>query len=321
MAYKNSVILGGNLTKDPEVRTTQGGTTVAEFGLAVTRPAPKGRDNGTDYFTVVSFGKLAEIVAEKKSKGDAVVVEGEVSYSSWEAQDGSKRSRTTIKADDVQFVDTVGNGINRAVLIGNITRNPETRTVETGSESGVPVCNFGLAINRVHSNSEDAVDFVDVDVWRESGEAVQANKTKGEGVMVEGRLQYDAWQAGDGSPRSKVKVVADSVQFTTLKKGQGSSSGSARAHRGSAGGPAKAAHAGRARGGSRDGAGASNGGGNGAPATRAQISRLEREAVAAAGEDGVAKLERRLGKALSDLTRTEASGHIDRFVQAKSVPA
>lgn len=55
MAYKNSVILGGYLTKDPEVRTTRGGTKVTELGLAVTWPraqASQGKDNATDYFTV-----------------------------------------------------------------------------------------------------------------------------------------------------------------------------------------------------------------------------------------------------------------------------
>lgn len=302
MASKNRVILGGNLTKDPETRTTNDGhTLIAEFGLAVSRPAPKGQDNGADFFTVVAFGRLAELVAERKRKGDAVEVEGRIDYSSWEAQDGSgaKRSQVRIKADDVQFVDAIGNGVNIAVLIGNLTRDPESRTVKTDSEEAA-VCSFGLAMNRVRSQKEDAVDFIDVDVWREQGQAVQANKTKGHGVMVVGRLRYDSWKAQDGSPRSKVKVVGDSVQFTSKKDGgsansssNGSAAGSARTHRGSHA-PAPS---------------------DGVPATKAQIERLKRDVTAIAGDDGVAMAEQKIGKALADLTKREASGYIDSLAK------
>lgn len=106
---------------------------------------------------------------------------------------------------------------NRVVLAGNITRDPEIRF--TGQ--GVPVCSFGLAVNRVRSKDKDAVDFFDVSVWREQGEAVANHKRKGDPVLIEGRLQYRTWEAKDGSKRSKVDVVADQVQF--LGKGNGSS--------------------------------------------------------------------------------------------------
>lgn len=105
---------------------------------------------------------------------------------------------------------------NRVVLAGNITRDPEIRF--TGQ--GVPVCSFGLAVNRVRSKDRDAVDFFDVSVWREQGEAVANHKRKGDPILVEGRLQYRTWEARDGSKRSKVDVVADGVQF--LAKGNGS---------------------------------------------------------------------------------------------------
>jgi len=69
--------------------------------------------------------------------------------------------------------------------------------------------------------AERAVDFFDVSVWREKGEAVANHKRKGDPILIEGRLQYRTWEAKDGSRRSKVDVVADSVQF--LGKGNGSS--------------------------------------------------------------------------------------------------
>jgi single-strand DNA-binding protein len=106
---------------------------------------------------------------------------------------------------------------NRVVLAGHITKDPEIRF--TGQ--GVPVCSFGLAVNRVRSRDKDAVDFFDVNVWREQGEAVANWKRKGDPILIEGRLQYRTWEAQDGSRRSKVDVVADRVQF--LGKGDASS--------------------------------------------------------------------------------------------------
>ena len=97
---------------------------------------------------------------------------------------------------------------NRVILAGNLTRDPELRF----TNDGVPVCAFGLAVNRVRSRNEE-VDFFDISAWRELGETVANYKKKGDPILVEGRLQYRTWEAQDGSKRSKVDVVADTVQF------------------------------------------------------------------------------------------------------------
>ena len=97
---------------------------------------------------------------------------------------------------------------NRVILAGNLTRDPELRF----TNDGVPVCSFGLAVNRVRSRNEE-VDFFDVSAWRELGETIANYKKKGDPILVEGRLQYRTWEAQDGSKRSKVDVVADNVQF------------------------------------------------------------------------------------------------------------
>ncbi len=97
---------------------------------------------------------------------------------------------------------------NRVILAGNLTRDPELRF----TNDGVPVCSFGLAVNRVRSRNEE-VDFFDISAWRELGETIANYKKKGDPVLVEGRLQYRTWEAQDGSKRSKVDVVADTVQF------------------------------------------------------------------------------------------------------------
>lgn len=123
--------------------------------------------------------------------------------------------------------------MNRVILAGNITRDPEIRF--TGA--GVPVCSFGLAVNRVRSKDKEAVDFFDVSAWRELGENVANHKRKGDPILIEGRLQYRAWEAKDGSKRSKVDVVADNVQF--LGKGNGSGRENSPGGGTSAGSPAR----------------------------------------------------------------------------------
>jgi len=126
---------------------------------------------------------------------------------------------------------------NKVILAGNITRDPELRF----TNDGVPVVNFGLAVNDKRSKKEDAVDFFDVTAWRELGETVANYKKKGDPILVEGKLQYRTWEAQDGSKRSKVDVVAHNVQFLG-GGGKGQSSG------GSSGGQAQ----GQGRGQQRD---------------------------------------------------------------------
>jgi single-strand DNA-binding protein len=109
---------------------------------------------------------------------------------------------------------------NRVILAGNLTRDPELRF--TGD--GVPVCSFGLAVNRVRSRNEE-VDFFDVSAWRELGETIANYKKKGDPILLEGRLQYRTWEAQDGSKRSKVDVVADNVQFLSRPGDPGEADG------------------------------------------------------------------------------------------------
>ncbi len=97
---------------------------------------------------------------------------------------------------------------NRVILAGNLTRDPELRF----TSNGIPVCDFGLAVNRVRSKNEE-VDFFNITAWRELGETIANYKKKGDPILLEGRLQFRTWEAQDGSKRSAVDVVADNVQF------------------------------------------------------------------------------------------------------------
>ena len=103
--------------------------------------------------------------------------------------------------------------LNRVMLAGNLTRDPQVRFL--ASEKAV--AEFGLAINRRYKDKDgqnkDEVTFVDVETWGRTAELVGQYLTKGRACYVEGRLKFDSWEDKEGQKRSKLKVVADNVQF------------------------------------------------------------------------------------------------------------
>lgn len=108
----NQVILMGNLTRDPELRQTPSGQSVVSFSLALNR-AYKDQSGdwqeATDFIDVVAWGPLAERVAQYMSKGRRALVQGRLQSRSWE-QDGQKRSKVEVLANDVTFLDGRGEG-------------------------------------------------------------------------------------------------------------------------------------------------------------------------------------------------------------------
>jgi single-strand DNA-binding protein len=110
MASLNTVVLMGNLTRDPEVRYTPSGTPVATLGLAVNNRVKQGDEWKDDpcFIDVVVFGKQAESCGEYLSKGQPVLIEGRLRYRSWEGQDGQKRSKHEVTAFRVQFMPKAG---------------------------------------------------------------------------------------------------------------------------------------------------------------------------------------------------------------------
>jgi single-strand DNA-binding protein len=110
MANLNTVVLLGNLTRDPEVRYTPSGTPVATLGLAVNNRMKQGDEWKDDpcFIDVVVFGKQAESCGEYLSKGQPVLVEGRLRYRTWEGQDGQKRSKHEVSAFRVQFMPKGG---------------------------------------------------------------------------------------------------------------------------------------------------------------------------------------------------------------------
>jgi single-strand DNA-binding protein len=109
----NLAAISGNLTRDPELRTTGSGYPVGNLGVAVNRRR-KDKDTQeyveeTSFIDVTVWGAFAELVARKLRKGDLVFVSGRLEQSTWEAQDGSKRSKVEIVADQID-----GQGLYRS---------------------------------------------------------------------------------------------------------------------------------------------------------------------------------------------------------------
>jgi single-strand DNA-binding protein len=108
----NQAIIMGNLTRDPELRSTPGGQQVASFAVATNRSwqdASGERKEAVEYHEIVAWGKLGELAAQYLAKGRKVMVVGRLQTQSWE-KDGVKRQRTEIVAADINFLDGPGGG-------------------------------------------------------------------------------------------------------------------------------------------------------------------------------------------------------------------
>ena len=108
----NQVILMGNLTRDPELRSTPSGQNVCSFSLALNRSYKDAQgewQEATDYIDITAWGPLGERVSQYLSKGRRCLVQGRLQSRSWE-QDGQKRSKVEVLASDVTFLDNRGSG-------------------------------------------------------------------------------------------------------------------------------------------------------------------------------------------------------------------
>ena len=139
----NRVVLTGNLTRDPELRSTPGGTAVCKLGIAV-NTRRKGSDGQWEekpnFFRVTVFGRQAESCANYLKKGRAVAIDGRLEWSSWE-NEGQKRESIDIIADSVQFLggrDDAGSGNGNGY--SSSIQAPETDVpIDTGDFQTAPV--------------------------------------------------------------------------------------------------------------------------------------------------------------------------------------
>ena len=111
-------------------------------------------------------------------------------------------------------------GFNKVILIGNLTKNPELRY----TPNGTPVTSFGLAVNRRFKQGTDLkeeVCYVDIVVFGKQAEHCGQYLSKGNGAIIDGRLQQRRWETEDGQKRSKHEVVAQTVTFLPKRQETG----------------------------------------------------------------------------------------------------
>ena len=140
----NRVTLVGRLTRDPELRHLPSGQPVLQLGLAVNGRQRDELGNWVDkpnFFDVKVFGNQAEMLSQHLSKGRRVGIDGRLDWSSWEAQDGTKRSKVEIVAFQVQFLDSRADGEARAeggyISPADVQANPDDFAPQT-SDDDIP---------------------------------------------------------------------------------------------------------------------------------------------------------------------------------------
>jgi single-strand DNA-binding protein len=109
------------------------------------------------------------------------------------------------------------NSLNSILVEGNLVRDPESKTLSTGSQ----VCNFSIASDRFYrqnDNTEKEVSYFDVEAWARLGLACSENLKKGRGFRVVGRLKQDRWTDAEGKQKSRVMIVAEHVEFKPVRQ-------------------------------------------------------------------------------------------------------
>ena len=115
--------------------------------------------------------------------------------------------------------------LNKVMLMGNLTRDPELRYLP----SNMPVCNFGLAVNRRWKGKDgqpgEETTFVDCEAFARTAEVINEYLKKGKPLFVEGRLKLDQWQDKEGNKRSRMKVIVESFEFIDSRESSGGGGG------------------------------------------------------------------------------------------------
>ena len=116
-------------------------------------------------------------------------------------------------------------GFSKAIIVGNLTRDPELRSTPNGAS----VCSFSVAVNRTFRDSngeqKEDVSFIDCSAWGKLGEMISQYAKKGTGVLVSGRLDQRSWEdKTTGSKRSRVEIVVEDFNFTGARDNGGNGS-------------------------------------------------------------------------------------------------
>lgn len=141
MANLNKVLLIGRLTRDPEARYTPSGAAVTEFGFAVNRyyTVNGERKEDTCFLDISAWGRLGELARNYLRKGRQAYIEGHLTFSEWQTQEGQKRSKIRVVADNIQFLDSAdrnNQGPSRSSEFGDPPPSREAPPADGGGVGG-----------------------------------------------------------------------------------------------------------------------------------------------------------------------------------------
>lgn len=237
----NRVHIIGYQTQPITVRQTPGGTSVTDLNLVV--PYRFKTDAGEQleakgFHTVTLWGPMAEVAGKFARAGSQIFIAGRLQTDSWEdEQSGEKRSKTKIVGMDMILLDPrdglqaapnaqlLTSLVNRAEVIGNVTRDPEVRTTTSGQQ----VVSIGVATNerwrdRATNEEKERSEFHNIVIWGALAEEVSRTVKKGSRVYVSGRVQTRSWETKDGSKRTTTEIIAESISLLGTRHPQADSS-------------------------------------------------------------------------------------------------
>ena len=231
----NRIDIIGYQTQPVVVRKTPGGLSVTDLNLVV--PFSLRSEKGDllslkSFHTVTMWGSMADIAGQFVRPGSQIFVSGRLQTDSWEDQETKeKKSKTKIVALDMIMLDpksgqmdapasarSLASNLNRAQVIGNVTREPEMRTTTNGQN----VATLGVATNerwkdKASGEMKERAEFHNVVLWGDLAKEAQAGIKKGQRVFVSGRVQTRSWETKEGAKRYTTEVIADQVTLLGLK--------------------------------------------------------------------------------------------------------
>ncbi len=231
----NRVHIIGYQTQPLSVRSTPGGTSVTDLNLVVPykfKTESGEMLDGKGFHTITLWGPMSEVAGRFVKPGSQLFISGRLQTDSWEDEKtGEKRTRTKIVGVDMILLDPkdgqiaipeganmVSQCLNRADVIGNVTREPEMRTTTNGQQ----VLTLGVATNerwkdRQSGQDKERTEFHNIVVWGALAEEVAKTIHKGNRVFVTGRVQTRSWETKEGAKRYTTEIIAETVALLGAK--------------------------------------------------------------------------------------------------------
>jgi len=222
----NRIKLIGYLTEAAELRTLPSGAEVCELNLRVISKTLRGGKyfDSTSFHSVTCWAGIAKTATQYTQAGSQVYIEGRLRTDSWENDEGKKRYKTRVIAEDLLLLnpmsgqypalqsESFATGLNEVELIGNLTKDLELRQTTGGHNIG----STSLATNRkwkdkMSGELREETTFHNLVLWDDIAIEGGKNLKKGQRVYIKGRMQVRSWDSPEGEKRYTAEVVVESV--------------------------------------------------------------------------------------------------------------